>query len=72
MGRSYEVIFINDGSRDRSAALLREQFQQRPAHPCPDECTDPATGAPIPGVVANAGKFESSFDIVSLGVDLRL
>ncbi len=30
MGRSYEVIFINDGSRDRSAALLREQFQQRP------------------------------------------
>jgi undecaprenyl-phosphate 4-deoxy-4-formamido-L-arabinose transferase len=30
MGRSYEVIFINDGSRDRSAAILREQFQQRP------------------------------------------
>src|SRR6266498_1076528 len=28
--RSYEIIFINDGSRDRSAALLREQFQQRP------------------------------------------
>jgi len=26
----YEVIFINDGSRDRSAALLREQFQRRP------------------------------------------
>jgi undecaprenyl-phosphate 4-deoxy-4-formamido-L-arabinose transferase len=30
LGRSYEVIFVNDGSRDRSAALLREQFQQRP------------------------------------------
>ncbi|MHB1232835.1 MAG: glycosyltransferase [Burkholderiales bacterium] len=30
LGRGYEVIFINDGSRDRSAALLREQFQQRP------------------------------------------
>jgi undecaprenyl-phosphate 4-deoxy-4-formamido-L-arabinose transferase len=28
--RSYEVVFINDGSRDRSAALLREQFQKRP------------------------------------------
>ncbi len=28
--RSYEVIFVNDGSRDRSAALLREQFHQRP------------------------------------------
>jgi undecaprenyl-phosphate 4-deoxy-4-formamido-L-arabinose transferase len=26
----YEVIFINDGSRDRSAALLREQFERRP------------------------------------------
>ena len=26
----YEVIFVNDGSRDRSAALLREQFQRRP------------------------------------------
>ncbi|MCX7180112.1 MAG: glycosyltransferase [Proteobacteria bacterium] len=30
LGASYEVIFINDGSRDRSAAMLREQFQQRP------------------------------------------
>jgi len=26
----YEIVFINDGSRDRSAALLREQFQRRP------------------------------------------
>jgi undecaprenyl-phosphate 4-deoxy-4-formamido-L-arabinose transferase len=30
LGRSYEVLFINDGSQDRSAALLREQFQKRP------------------------------------------
>src|SRR5882672_4204264 len=30
LGQSYEVIFINDGSRDRSAALLREQFAKRP------------------------------------------
>ena len=30
LGRSYEVIFVNDGSRDRSAALLREQWQRRP------------------------------------------
>ena len=28
--RRYEVIFIDDGSRDRSAALLREQFERRP------------------------------------------
>jgi undecaprenyl-phosphate 4-deoxy-4-formamido-L-arabinose transferase len=27
---SYEVLFINDGSRDRSAALLAEQFRRRP------------------------------------------
>src|SRR3972149_4397416 len=27
---AYEGVFINDGSRDRSAAVLREQFQRRP------------------------------------------
>ena len=30
LGIAYEIIFTNDGSTDRSAALLREQFQQRP------------------------------------------
>ncbi len=30
LGRSYEIIFVNDGSRDRSAAMLREQFERRP------------------------------------------
>jgi undecaprenyl-phosphate 4-deoxy-4-formamido-L-arabinose transferase len=30
LGVDYEIVFINDGSRDRSAALLREQFQRRP------------------------------------------
>ncbi len=29
---SYEVVFINDGSKDKSAALLREQFERRPEH----------------------------------------
>jgi undecaprenyl-phosphate 4-deoxy-4-formamido-L-arabinose transferase len=28
--RSYEIIFVNDGSRDRSAGLLRTQFELRP------------------------------------------
>jgi undecaprenyl-phosphate 4-deoxy-4-formamido-L-arabinose transferase len=30
LGRPYEVVFVDDGSRDRSAALLRRQYQQRP------------------------------------------
>jgi undecaprenyl-phosphate 4-deoxy-4-formamido-L-arabinose transferase len=30
LNTSYEIIFINDGSRDRSAALLREQYGRRP------------------------------------------
>ena len=30
LARSYEVVFVNDGSRDRSAALLRQQFELRP------------------------------------------
>jgi undecaprenyl-phosphate 4-deoxy-4-formamido-L-arabinose transferase len=30
LGRSYEVIFVDDGSRDRSAAMLKDQFLSRP------------------------------------------
>ncbi|NDP43379.1 MAG: glycosyltransferase [Aromatoleum sp.] len=30
LGVAYELIFVNDGSRDRSAALLREQWERRP------------------------------------------
>jgi len=29
-GETYEVIFVNDGSRDRSAQMLADQFRQRP------------------------------------------
>lgn len=30
LGCTYEIVFVNDGSRDRSPALLRSQFQERP------------------------------------------
>lgn len=30
LGLPYEVIFVDDGSHDRSAALLRQQFELRP------------------------------------------
>jgi undecaprenyl-phosphate 4-deoxy-4-formamido-L-arabinose transferase len=30
LGVRYEILFINDGSRDRSVALLRQQYEQRP------------------------------------------
>lgn len=30
LGLRYEVIFVNDGSRDRSAAILKDQFLARP------------------------------------------
>lgn len=30
LGERYEIVFVNDGSRDRSAAILREQFERRP------------------------------------------
>ncbi len=29
-GLGYEVVFVNDGSRDRSAAMLADQFRARP------------------------------------------
>ena len=30
LGKPYEVLFVDDGSRDRSVAVLREQYERRP------------------------------------------
>jgi undecaprenyl-phosphate 4-deoxy-4-formamido-L-arabinose transferase len=30
LGVSYEILFVNDGSRDRSAAMLADQYEVRP------------------------------------------
>jgi undecaprenyl-phosphate 4-deoxy-4-formamido-L-arabinose transferase len=30
LGLSYEIVFVNDGSRDRSAEILSDQFRARP------------------------------------------
>ena len=32
LGISYEIVFVNDGSKDKSVALLRQQFILRPQH----------------------------------------
>ena len=32
LGIDYEIVFVNDGSKDRSVALLRQQFSARPQH----------------------------------------
>ena len=30
LGRTYEILFVNDGSSDNSASILAQQFEQRP------------------------------------------
>src|SRR5450432_58319 len=32
LGLAYEIVFVNDGSKDRSVALLQHQFSLRPQH----------------------------------------
>jgi len=32
LGISYEIVFVNDGSKDKSVSLLRQQFSLRPQH----------------------------------------
>jgi undecaprenyl-phosphate 4-deoxy-4-formamido-L-arabinose transferase len=65
---AYEVIFVDDGSRDRSVALLRAQYQQRP------ECTRVVIFASNAGQhMAILAGFEYSHGrhVVTLDADLQ-
>jgi long-subunit fatty acid transport protein len=42
-----------------------KQYLERPLRPCPDDCGGSE------GVPSNAGRFESSFDTLSLGLDVE-
>lgn len=68
LGRSYEVVFVDDGSRDRSVALLRAQYERRP------ECTRVVVFASNAGQhMAILAGFEYSLGqyVVTLDADLQ-
>ena len=62
LSAAYSHVFQED--REVTEAYGKA-FQQRPKAPCPEGCDG------LSGVVANAGRFETSFDIVSVGLDYR-
>jgi len=62
--RSYEVIFVDDGSRDRSVALLRQQYQLRPEETCV-VCLRANAGqhaAILAGFEQSAGRYTVTLD----------
>lgn len=60
---AYSHVFQGDRTVDEAHGKV---FQQRPLDPCPDRCDG---GAGWSGVPANAGRFESGYDLVSAGVE---
>ncbi len=50
--------------------LYGKVYQQRPVAQCPKECQGPG-GVQYDGVPANAGTFETSFDIISASVQVN-
>lgn len=63
---SYSHVFQEDREVSERYGKV---YQQRPLDPCPESCDG---GAGWSGVPANAGRFESSYDLVTLGVELGL
>jgi long-chain fatty acid transport protein len=61
----YGHVFQEDRVVDETYGKV---FQQRPLNPCPDACDG---GAGWSGVPANAGRFESGYDQLSVGVETR-
>lgn len=67
---AYSHIFQESRTVDEKYGKV---FQQRPVAPCPEGCDPdgPGPGKGYDGVPANAGKFTSSFDIISASAALR-
>lgn len=63
---SYSHVFQEDREVSERYGKV---YQQRPLDPCPESCDG---GAGWSGVPANAGTFETSYDLVSFGVELGL
>ncbi|NUN12372.1 MAG: outer membrane protein transport protein [Myxococcales bacterium] len=65
-GVSLSVGYLHVFQEDREVSeTFGKTVQQRPIAPCPDGCKG------LSGVIANAGKFSTSFDILSIGLDLH-
>lgn len=60
---AYSHVFQEDRVVDERFGKV---YQQRPLDPCPDNCDG---GAGWSGVPANAGRFESAYDMLSAGLE---
>lgn len=65
-GLDLVLAYAHTFQEDREVAESEGKvIQQRPIAQCPDDCGG------YTGVIANAGTFESSFDLLSVALDLR-
>jgi len=65
-----KVAYSHVFQEDRTVSeRFGKVFQQRPLDPCPATCDN---GAGWSGVPANAGRFESSYDLLAFGLELGL